>query len=284
MATPTATPEAEAQREEGKEKTFDPAKGEEQEAEEKHEPLSKTGPIPDISADDDAADDVQEEESEEGAQEGDDKETEGEEVEDAFEALEPMADARTWIIGKPPKEGGKEDQYSEYIQKPLGYMPRQRFFGLVFKTVSESIKAGGVLDLGMDDVFGGGAGSIRQRFQQLTAQDFTDAGSFVALAAQLAANTPDFLLDCYCIWLDVPAQERAWAKATMNQPYDPEREKWGLTEEQGFEMIEIFIDQNYEDIRAFFVERLPRLVTRIRSRERDRKSKVRESESVPSKQ
>jgi hypothetical protein len=199
----------------------------------------------------------------------------------ALETLEPKAEPREWLIGKPPEKGGTDDEYSRYIQRPLGYMQRMRFFALVSKTVADALRAGGTGGLG--DVFGGG--SLRDRASQLTESDFADAGSFMALAMQLISESPDFLLDCYMIWLDVPTLERTWAKRVMEQPFDPERNKWGLTDDQGLEMVEIFIDQNYADIREFFTGKLPQLVQRVREREQESKkdSPALESESGQSK-
>lgn len=201
------------------------------------------------------------------------------EVEHAEEVFELKADTKVWIIGKPPEQGGEDSQWGRYKQKPLGMMPRMRFYALVTNTVSEAIKAGGAVDLGMGDVFGEEGGSIRERFQTLTNQDFSDAGSFIALAFKLMAYAPDFMLDCFVLWLNVPPEERRWAKRVMDQTYDPEEEKWGLTEDQFTEMIEIFIDQNYEDMRNFFVEKLPKFVARVQQREQGRESNSDQSKS-----
>ena len=45
-----------------------------------------------------------------------------------------------------------------------------------------------------------------------------------------------------------------------------------MSEDMGVEVIEIFIDQNYEDIRRFFTERLPRIGKRAAQREQEHKS------------
>jgi len=204
-----------------------------------------------------------------------------EETEEALEILESKIEPRRWVIGKPPEQGGTEDEFSIYYQRPLGYMARMRFFSLVSTNIADAIKAGGSISFGGADPFGG-SGSLRQRAAQLSTEDFADAASFMALALQLVAYAPDFLADCYVLWLDVPPAERSWAKLVMEQDYAPDRNKWGITEDQGLEMIEIFIDQNYDDIRDFFGVKLPRLAQRVREREQARKD--RESESAQSKQ
>jgi hypothetical protein len=192
-----------------------------------------------------------------------------EEEEDPLEILEPKAEPRMWIIGKPPEKGGEEDEWSRYIQRPLGYMSRMRFFALVSGTVAKAMKEGGGISIGGADFLGTDAGSLRDRAESLRSEDFEDAGSFMALALQLIGTVPDFLIECYAIWLDVPMQERNWFRRVLNQSCDPEHNRWGITDDQGLEMVEIFIDQNYKDIREFFSGKLPALAKRVQARERE---------------
>lgn len=241
-------------------------------------------PAPEIIASDDERTDEQKakDDAEAAAKEREQKAAEEAraEHEAALDALEPMAEPKQWIIGKPPESGGTEDEYSIYVQKPLEYFPRLRFFSLVTKTIGEAIKAGGVINI--DGSILGGEGNVRQRFQQLQASDFSDVGSFMQLAMQLVGYAPEFLLECYCMWLSIPTDERRWAKLVMQTPWKPDENKWGLTQAQHMEIVEIFIDQNYEDIRDFFVEELPKWGRRVQARERD-KQKAQESESAQSK-
>lgn len=187
--------------------------------------------------------------------------------EDSFEILDPLANEKVWVIGKPPEDGGTEDQYSRYVQRPLGYIQRARFFALVSRTVAEAIKAGGSVRFNGTDLLAG-EGTIRQRAYAMTESDFGDVASFVALAMQLVGYVDDFLLDCFCLWLDVPKSEITWAKRIMAMPHDPANNLYGLSDDQAEEIIAHFIDQNYKDIRDFFAERLPRLAKRAQSQER----------------
>jgi hypothetical protein len=158
---------------------------------------------------------------------------------DAMDALEPgagddqswldkpvddLSEVRRWVIGKPPGEGGKESEYSVYVQQPLGWMARSRFFSIM---------------------------------------------------------SADLLLECYCIWLQVPTGERPWAKLVFEQPWDPENNKWGLKDEEHRVVIGAFVDQNYEELRGFFTEDLPSIARRVVLNEKARAG--RESESAPSK-
>jgi hypothetical protein len=197
------------------------------------------------------------------------------EADEAMEILEPKIEARRWLIGKPPEEGGKETQFSVYTQQPLGYMARNRLFALIGRTMSAAIKATGGSVAGMDDIFGAGAGgTIIERGKRLTQTDLADASQFFTMAMELVGYAPDFLGEFYSIVLEVPYRERAWFKDVIEQASRPDEDKWGLSEDDGIEMIEIFIDQNYEDIRRFFAERLPRIAKRARQREEDREEKT----------
>jgi hypothetical protein len=200
------------------------------------------------------------------------------EAEAALEILEPQVEAKRWIIGKPPEQGGKDTEYSVYTQQALGYMARNRLFSLIGRTFSLAIKATGGSVGGMDDIFGSGGGTLIERGRRLGSRDFQDASSFFALAMELVGYAPDFLSDFYAIILDVPVGERGWFREVIEQPRRPDDDKWGLSEDDGILMIEIFIDQNYEDIRRFFTERLPRIGRRASQREQEHK-KDRESAS-----
>jgi hypothetical protein len=204
------------------------------------------------------------------------------EAEEAMEILEPLVDAKTWVIGKPPEKGGKETEYSAYTQMPLGYMARNRMFSLIGRTMSAAIKSTGGSVGGMEDVFGAGGGTLIERGRRLGSRDFQDASQFFTLAMELVGYAPDFLSDFYAIALEVPIGERGWFREVIEQPYRPDDDKWGLSEDDGIEMIEIFIDQNYEDIRRFFTEKLPRIGKRASQREQEHK-KSHESASPQSK-
>ena len=204
------------------------------------------------------------------------------EAEEAMEILEPKVEAKRWVVGKPPEEGGKQTEWSVYTQMSLGYMARNRMFSLIGRTMSAAIKATGGSVGGMEDVFGAGGGTLVERGRRLGARDFRDASQFFTLAMELIGYAPDFLSDFYAIALDVPIAERGWFRDVIEQPYRPSDDRWGMSEDMGVEIIEIFIDQNYEDIRRFFTERLPKIAKRAAQREQEHK-KDREPESLPSK-
>lgn len=195
--------------------------------------------------------------------------------------VDDLKEIRRWVIGKPPGEGGKESEYSVYVQQPLGWMSRSRFFSIMTAAMSKAIRATGGEVAGMGDIFGEGGGTMRERAAKLTQRDFQDASSFAAMAMELSAYVPDLLLECYCIWLQVPTNERIWARQVFEQPWDPDSNKWGLKDHEHRVVIGTFIDQNYEELRAFFTDDLPAIARRVMANEKALAG--RESESVPSK-
>lgn len=195
-----------------------------------------------------------------------------------LEALDPSTIPVQWQIGKTPEHGGTEKQYSIYVQDKLPYMRRAQFFSLVSRTFSEAIKqaGGGGVSGNLADLFGGeDGGSLIERGRRLTQRDLTDATQFMSLAFELIGYHPDFLIDCYIILLNVPRDERGWARARFAEPWNPDDNKWGLKDDEHERIIQIFIDQNYEEIRRFFVETLPALARRVALHEKakDRSSK-----------
>jgi hypothetical protein len=196
------------------------------------------------------------------------------EIEDArkeLDKLDPQTKPKRWMIGKTPEEGGTEKQYSIYVQDKLPWMPRQQFFSLVARTFSQAIKASGGNVAGMGDIFGDeSGGSLMDRGRRLTQRDLTDASQFMTLAFELIGYSADFLIDCYVILLDVPRTEREWARMRFSEPWDPKKEKYGLRDEQHEEIIQTFIDQNYEEIRRFFVVTMPAMGRRIALHEKAR--------------
>src|SRR4051794_2728748 len=191
------------------------------EASTEQKPDSKEGAINKFDVLPETEEGQEDEQEETVADEPEVKTTEDEEArlraEAELEKLESLTEVVSIILGKPPEQGGQENEFSIYLQQPLGYIATLRFYSLVGKNVAESVKKGGVVDLG--DAFTNTNGNVQDRAKQIIEQSFNDAGSFAALLAQLVAYSPDFILDFYCLALDIPTAERRWAKAVMEQPW-----------------------------------------------------------------
>lgn len=202
-------------------------------------------------------------------------------LEEQLEVLVPYTDAKIWIIGRPAEAGGEQgDRYGweKYTQSKLGFIEMQQFFALCSRSLLRAVKEGGDNAVGeLTGMFGGG--DIRAMSRQLQQQDFNEAANFMSMAFALISYVPDFLVDCYMLWLRVPASEQFWFKDTVTKPYDPDNDQYGLSLADGREMVERFLDQNYEEIRSFFVNEIPKLIDRVKQLEKQRKEKAGELES-----
>ena len=145
---------------------------------------------------------------------------------------------------------GKNEQ--EYIQKPLSFVGKIQFLSYVGEVLDKAMSGTNKLQLG--SLF-----DVPVRGEVLTAQDFSDAETFVQAVGKLLIYAPDFLSKSYCIWLRIPEFERDWAISAMEQT---------LSDEDGFDIIETFIDQNWETLQGFFSEKLPSLSKRLQARYR----------------
>ena len=201
-------------------------------------------------------------------------------IEEQIETLVPQTEAKIWIIGKPAELGGEDNEWERYIQRKLGFIEMQRFFALCSRSLLRAVKEGG--DDAVNEIGGlMGGGDIRAMTAQLRQQDFNEAKSFMSMAFALISYVPDFLTDVYVLILRVPDTQQYWFRQTIEKPWDPDNDDYGLSQAAGREMIERFLDQNYEDIRDFFGREIPSLAKRVRQLEGIRKD--RESDSPQSK-
>lgn len=153
-----------------------------------------------------------------------------EEVKEELDTLEPNVTPRVWTL----TDGVNEPK--TYVQKQLSFFGKIEFFSLIGDAVDNLSTEDRPLNL--QELFGGDA--------------TTD--SFVAVIARIAGEAPETLQEAYCIWLAVPKGEREWAKWVMNDQ---------LTDEEGFEIIELFVDQNADQLKDFFGAKGQGLVKKI---------------------
>jgi hypothetical protein len=145
----------------------------------------------------------------------------------------------------------------------MSFVGKMQWFALV----------GGV----MDKALGGANGvSVNELLStpgergQFTASDLRDADTFVRALGKLMTFAPDFLLDSYCIWLGVPEHQRTLVKQIMGMP----EEEGGLTDDQGLEIIEVFIDQNFDALADFFGDKIGALRKRVEQRMAARNDRI----------
>ena len=164
---------------------------------------------------------------------------------EVLDAIVPNAEPHVWTIGPP-------DMERTFIQKPLSFIAKMQWFSLVGNVLDKALSGPQGLSLAGLFAAPGRAGELR-------AQDFRDADTFVQAISKLLAAAPDFLVESYLIWLNVPDYDRGPVRDLMNLPAD----EGGLSDEQGIKIIEVFLDQNYDALASFFGERLQALQNRV---------------------
>lgn len=179
-----------------------------------------------------------------------------EETEDVLDVLQPRAEQKTWKFGP-------EGMQQTYVQKPLSFIGKMQWFSLIGEVLDRAM--GGDNPLTVGNLLSGPG----MRGGALNPSDFRDADTFVHAVGKLVRYAPDFLLDSFCIWLNVPSHEHELAKHLMQQS----PEEGGLSDEDGLEIIERFIDQNYDAIDSFFRDKLGLLQKRVQQRMEDRQSR-----------
>lgn len=173
---------------------------------------------------------------------------------EVLDQIQPSKEWHTWTLGT-------GDSKREYIQKPLGYMKKMQLFSLTGATIRQALATGG--DGALSDILGG-TGSLQERGKQLTSQDFRDTESFISLVASLATWAPEFLEQAYCIVLNVPLNEREWARSMMDQNH----EDGGFSDEDGFQIINVFIEQNWQAILDFFGVHLKSVIQTVQDQQK----------------
>lgn len=170
------------------------------------------------------------------------------EKEDVLDILEPKADPKLWQFNS--EMFGER----EYTQQPLKFMAKMEWFSLVGEVLDKAMS--GPNALSMANLF-----STPQGLGQgnMSAESFREADTFVQAVGKLVAYSPDFLQKSYAIWLGVKKYEREIFYEMIDQE---------LSDEDGFEILNIFIDQNWEAIQGFFGERISELRQRVAQKQK----------------
>lgn len=186
-------------------------------------------------------DEVQEEKIEEKA------EKKAAKTDDLLSIIEPNKSTITWKFG-----------VKEYKQRPLSYFGKLEFFSYLGQTI-DVMTAGEVQQL-LQQFFGSGEENTTVSVSDIrgTGLSGLSLDGILKIAARLMMVAPDFLLECYCIWLSVPRGEREAVKEIMESPVDD----GGLSDDDAFKIMEKFLDQNVDAIENFFRKQLPTLFRR----------------------
>jgi hypothetical protein len=203
------------------------------------------------------------------------------ESQDAADALV-GEDQRRWKINAFDGDGNPVER--EFIQEELGFFPKQEFMNLLTAEIDKFIR--GEYGIKLGDLF---SGDLRT---QLAPPDLSDPNQsadrvnktieenigLINAFIKLVRTVPELQKEIIALALGVKrGAEREWFKWAISEP--PSR--GGLTDEQGFEILKIFIRQNAKAIRSFFEDKATELVEEFR-REVLQESTTSEDSTEPS--
>lgn len=158
---------------------------------------------------------------------------------DVLEALEPEVTEKIRVLG----EG---DEQITFVQKPLSFFGKVEFFSVLGKAVEKVLSDGGsitdILDAPNPDNPLGNQNAV------------VEADSFIRALSRVIQYAPEILEDLYCVILAVPRNQREYVKIRLAED---------LTDETGTDILDLFVDQNWEVMMSFFKERVLPLVDKI---------------------
>jgi len=160
------------------------------------------------------------------------------ETTDVLETLEPEVLEKTYEVGP----------YT-FTQKPLSFFGKIEFFSVVGHAIEKVLSGGTTLNdlLDVPD------------YDPSTplARTASEADVFVKAIASVVYNAPEILSELYCVILAVPRNVRAEVKEVIEE---------NLTDEQGVEILDTFVEQNWEVMVDFFKEKMLPLATKIQEK------------------
>lgn len=184
------------------------------------------------------------------------------------EDIEKVVAHKEWTIKAPYVvriAGVDEEKMFErtYVQKPLSYHAFGEFTGLIGRKLAEAMRGPDGLSL---DRLSPGDVPLQYRDGKISLADTEDneIDPIVQGIAKLATYVPDLMGEAQCIWLRIPRSERGMVLDFWSRPVD----EGGMSMDEGEEMLELFIEQNYDELNGFLKRygRVKNVVQRMRKR------------------
>lgn len=160
-------------------------------------------------------------------------------MQESDELLETLAPAEVYY------EIGEGDDKIVLVQKPLSFFGKIEFFSVVGKAVQKILIDGGSLSELLDT----------PDFDPTVplASNVTDADVFVKALSRIVESAPELLKDLYLVILAVPKGQREYYAFRLEE----------LSDEQGMQILDVFVDQNWEVMTSFFTEKMLPLFNKI---------------------
>lgn len=158
---------------------------------------------------------------------------------EAEEVLETLAPAEVYY------KIGEGDNELTLVQKPLTFFGKIEFFSVVGKAVQRILVDGGSLSELLDTPEFDASVPL--------ASNVTDADIFVKALSRIVESAPELLKDLYLVILNIPKGQREYYALRLEE----------LTDEQGMQILDTFVDQNWEVMTSFFTEKMLPLYNKI---------------------
>ncbi len=160
-------------------------------------------------------------------------------VEPEVDVLEILAEKEVYY------EIGEGDDKIVLVQKPLTFFGKIEFFSVVGKAVQKILIDGGSLSEILDTPDFDPSAPIQNQV--------TDADVFVKALSKIVEAAPELLSDLYLVILNVPKGQREYYAIRLEE----------LSDDQGMQILDVFIDQNWEVMLSFFNEKMLPLFNKI---------------------
>lgn len=142
-------------------------------------------------------------------------------------------------------EIGEGDNKVVLVQKPLTFFGKIEFFSVVGKAVQKILIDGGSLSEILNTPEYDPAVPIQNQV--------TDADVFINALSKIIESAPELLSDLYLVILNVPKGQRDYYALRLQE----------LSDDQGMQILDVFVDQNWEVMVSFFNEKMLPLFNKI---------------------
>lgn len=161
-------------------------------------------------------------------------------TEETLDSLEPVVNEVMIVL-----KAGEPDELV-LVQKPLTFFGKIEFFSVVGKAVQQLLSDGGSLSeiLNMPD------------YDPTVplASSASDADVFIKAISKIVEEAPYLLKELYLVVLNVPRGQREYVGLRLEEDLD---------DKQGVQIIDTFVDQNWEVLTSFFTDEILPLFNKV---------------------
>jgi len=161
-------------------------------------------------------------------------------ITETLASISPVVETREILLGPSGLQ-------RTYRQRPLSYMGKLELVGLLGRMMVKARQEG----VSFDDVFD---------VIENTGETSSDVDRVLGVAGHLLTYAPELIRELYALALGVPRDERQLFFDLL----DLHPDEGGLSDDEGFAVLETFVAQNMDVLKTFFVERIQPMIERVR--------------------